>query len=127
MSSRLIAVAGPLSGTSLPLSQPEVFIGRDEDNQVALADPSVSPRHCVFASAGNRVTIRSLDRDNPTFVNGLPVEERPLENGDELQIGGSLFVVRLSDREQPSPDAVRVGEERPAAPAATVLTREAPF
>jgi pSer/pThr/pTyr-binding forkhead associated (FHA) protein len=92
----LIAVAGPLSGASLPLTRAEISVGRDDTNDVALADQSVSPRHCLFACREGRVTIRDLDRGNPSFVDGLPASDQALQDGNQIQIGGSLFVLRLA-------------------------------
>src|SRR5437867_11249394 len=107
----LIALAGPLSGTALTLDQPEISVGRDAANEVAIVDPSISPRHCVFVCRNGCVTIRDLDHGNPTFVNGLPSDGRTLEDGDEIQIGGSLFVLRLSEIEAVATDLVAVRED----------------
>src|ERR1700730_19358330 len=97
MPPRLIAVAGPVRGTPLPLTRPELSVGRDDANQLTLADSSVSPRHCVFECGDGSVTIRDLDPGNPSFVNGLPAGDRTLEDGDQIQIGGAGFGVRLGD------------------------------
>jgi len=81
MMPKLIAISGPLEGAAFPLDKAEIAIGRDETNGVSLADPSVSPRHCVLAYDGQLVMIRDVDRRNPSFVNGLPAGERALSNG----------------------------------------------
>src|SRR4249920_3308048 len=107
---RLVAVAGPLAGNSLLLSREETSVGRDAANDLVIADASVAPHHCVLARVGGRVTVRDRDRRNPTFVNGLPGGDRPIVDGDEIQIGDSLFVVRLVT-DQPGPaDLVRIEE-----------------
>ena len=41
--------------------------------------------------------MRDFDRGNPTFVNGLPADDRPLQHGDRLQMGSSLFVLTFGD------------------------------
>jgi len=56
-----MAVACPLSGTRLPLTRPDVSVGRDAANRLTLVDASVSLRHCVFGSEDGRVTIRDRD------------------------------------------------------------------
>jgi transcriptional regulator with GAF, ATPase, and Fis domain len=138
---RLIAVAGPLSGTSLPLTQTETSIGRDNANHIGLADGSVSPRHCLLVFRDGRLMIRDLDRGNRSFVNGLPAEDRALEEGDEIQVGSSLFVLRLSDPQDDvtvrlksdtthhgnAADSVRVAEDAAPASAAIVMSREDVF
>src|SRR4051794_26981842 len=97
MPPRLIAVAGPLTGTSLPLTRIETSIGSDRTNHVGLADRLVSPRHCLMLCRDRLVTIHDLDHTNTSFVNGLPAGERALVDGDEIQIGSSLFILQLAD------------------------------
>jgi transcriptional regulator with GAF, ATPase, and Fis domain len=123
---RLVAVAGPLAGNSLPLSREETSVGRDDTNDLVIADASVAPHHCVLAHVGGRVTVRDRDRRNPTFVNGLPGGDRPIEDGDEIQIGDSLFVVRLATA-QPDPDLIRIEEAPSPLTGMVVLHREAVF
>ena len=71
MSPSLIAIAGPLTGTTLPLGAPAVSIGRDDGNAIMLSDPAVSPRHCVLDRAGSGLTIRAFceryDLSQPSF------------------------------------------------------------
>ena len=124
---RLVAVAGPLAGNSLPLSREETSVGRDVTNDLVIADASVAPHHCVLAHVGGRVTVRDRDRRNPTFVNGLPGGDRAIEDGDEVQIGDSLFVVRLAT-DQPGPaDLVRIEETPSPLTGMIVLHREDVF
>src|SRR5260370_32440640 len=99
MFARLTAIGGPLAGASLPLNEVEISVGRDETNLVALADPAVSARHCLLVCTAERIAIRDLDPANPSFVNGLPAGDRFLSDGDQIQIGGSLFVLRLATGE----------------------------
>ena len=50
----LEAVAGPLKGSSIPLSEDEVSFGREPSNRISLLDAAVSRQHCVItAKAGN--------------------------------------------------------------------------
>src|SRR5438132_13698746 len=99
MIGRLLAIGGPVAGASLPLAGPEVSVGREAMNQVALADPAVSAQHCVFIETADGIVVRDLDPANPTFVNGLPAGERPLADGDQVQIGESLFVLVVTKAE----------------------------
>ncbi len=59
---RLVAIAGPLAGSSLPLARQNMSVGRDESNDLVIADVSVSPRHCVLTCADGRVTVVDCDR-----------------------------------------------------------------
>src|SRR5580704_14136892 len=96
----LEAVAGPLKGSSVPLSEAEVSFGREPSNQVSLLDAAVSRKHCVIRRDAGQFKIQDLNSRNCTFVNGVPVTERTLASGDEIKIGNSLFVFVLPEVER---------------------------
>ena len=91
MRPRLVAVDGPCKGDIVDLGAEPVTLGRGAGNHVTLADPSVSRQHCTIEADGARYRVRDLSSHNGTFVNGLPVGERLIEDGDELKIGRSVF------------------------------------
>src|SRR5262252_9589862 len=127
MRAALLAVAGPLAGTTLPLPPGHVSVGRDGTNALTIADPAVSPRQCVLVHHGGEVTIRDCDQRSPTFINGLPAADQKLRDGDEIQIGDSLFVLRLeADRTRPD-DLLRIEQGLPLPPGMIVLRREDVF
>ncbi|HTW66753.1 MAG TPA: sigma 54-interacting transcriptional regulator [Bryobacteraceae bacterium] len=99
IAAELEAVAGPLKGSSLPLAEGEVSIGREPSNRIALLDAGVSRRHCVILRNGKQFTLQDLNSRNSTFVNGVPVTERVLASGDEIKIGSSLFVFVMPEVE----------------------------
>ncbi len=103
----LEAIAGPLKGTSIPLTDDEVSIGREPSNALALLDAAVSRRHCLIQREADSFKLRDLNSRNSTFVNGVPVSERILESGDEIKIGSSLFVFVLPQTD-PTPNASSV-------------------
>ncbi|HWC64878.1 MAG TPA: sigma 54-interacting transcriptional regulator, partial [Thermoanaerobaculia bacterium] len=109
MNPRLMALSGPLRGSSFPLTEPETSIGRDPESTIALADASVSRRHAVVRGSGASPTLADLDSLNGTFVNGVPVRERVLESGDEVKIGSSLFFFWTEEDSPPPDPAVPAG------------------
>src|SRR5258705_10529750 len=116
MPARLHGVGGPLTGATIPLTKSEMSVGRDDTNALTLSDPSVSPCHCVVTTSDDVVGIRDLDRANPSFVNGLPAGDRPLQDGDQIQIGASIFVVTLTESGVAAPPGeVVIVNEHPAA------------
>jgi transcriptional regulator with GAF, ATPase, and Fis domain len=128
MFAKLVAVAGPLRGAIIPLAESEIPVGRDVTNLIALADPSVSPRHCVLVCAAGAVSIRDLDSANPSFVNGLPASGQPLTDGDQMQIGESLFVLTFGAAEiGVATDGVTVNDTPSLAPTSIVMRREDVF
>jgi Nif-specific regulatory protein len=97
LNAKLLAVAGLLKDSSFAVPTGEMPIGRDSSNLLAIRDPSLSRRHCVLVSSGDSFTIRDLKSRNGTVVNGIPIEERQLEHGDQISLGDSIFVFQLRD------------------------------
>jgi Nif-specific regulatory protein len=99
MEPKLVAIAGPLKGTTIPLIVGETIIGRDPSNNVAVNDPLVSRRHCSIRHRGTQVDMLDLESLNGTFVNGLPTREKALEHGDRIKVGDSQFVFMVHDED----------------------------
>ena len=95
----LEALAGPLKGTSIPLSGGEISIGREPSNVISVVDAGVSRKHCTILQEGGEFKIQDLNSRNSTFVNGVPVTERALVSGDEIKIGNSLFLFVVPSEE----------------------------
>src|SRR5258707_5869742 len=89
---RLLSISGPIKGSEFPLNKEESTIGRESSNAIWLEHPSVSRRHCMVNVQDDRFTIFDLDSRNGTFVNRVPVKQRQLATGDEVQIGEYVFL-----------------------------------
>jgi transcriptional regulator with GAF, ATPase, and Fis domain len=101
---RLLAIAGPLKESTIPLPDGEVTLGREPTNAVPVVDPSVSRRHCLLRQEEDgRFQVRDLGSRNGTVVNGLTVQEQWLRHGDEIAIGDSVFLFLLEEEDQTSP------------------------
>jgi len=122
MNHRLVARDGPLKGSVFPLDRGEFSVGRNPTNRLAVGDPSLSRQHCVIAKQGDQFAIRDLDSRNGTFVNGVPVHERILAAGDEIQIGNSLFLFLVEETQTAPMPAVRL-DERSVLTGSTVILR----
>ena len=95
---RLLATAGPLKDSTLPLPEGEVTLGREPSNAVPVIDPSVSRKHClVRREEDGRFQIRDLASRNGTLVNGTAVKEHWLHHGDEIAVGDSVFLFLVDD------------------------------
>jgi Nif-specific regulatory protein len=92
-----VAIAGPLQGTILPLGEAETSIGRKSGNTVAIGDDALSRRHCAVRQQTSSFVLRDLESRNGTFVNGLPVQERVLEHGDQIRAGISVFLFLVGE------------------------------
>lgn len=64
-------------------------IGRSEESEILLLDPSVSRAHAVVEVKAGEAVVRDLDSTNGTFVNGRRVKTELLKNGDELRFGNT--------------------------------------
>jgi transcriptional regulator with GAF, ATPase, and Fis domain len=117
VSANLLAIRGPLRTSEFRLG-PRVSIGRSQENEIRLDDAGVSERHCAIDTADGRYLLRDLQSRGGTFVNGIPVKEREIANGDEIAIGNSVFLFRGATQRRPESNEVEL-EETPG-PAAQV-------
>ncbi len=94
-SARLIVIAGPSRGQVVSLDG-AVSIGRDQSATFAIPDLALSRQHCAIDAAdvdGYRgFLLRDLDSRNGTIVNGLPVRQHHLADGDQIRIGDSALI-----------------------------------
>jgi transcriptional regulator with GAF, ATPase, and Fis domain len=100
---RLLAVAGPLKDSTIPVPEGEISLGREGTNLVAINDPSVSRRHCLLRRVDERFQVQDLESRNGTLVNGLAVKEHWLRHGDEIAIGDSSFLFLLEEEDRVLP------------------------
>jgi Protein of unknown function (DUF3662)/FHA domain len=64
-------------------------VGRSEESEIVLVDPSVSRQHAVVEVDAGEPFVRDLDSTNGTFVNGRRVKVSTLRDGDELLFGNT--------------------------------------
>ena len=69
------------------LSQPKIVIGRSQEADIVLNDPSVSRYHCVIEERQGACHIRNISSSNPLTINHEPAAEKRLYSGDQLKIG----------------------------------------
>lgn len=82
---RLRVVGGP-DADVFALEGP-LQLGRGEEADVQLADPSVSRNHAMIDLGAGYAIVRDLGSTNGTFVNGERIETRKLMPGDVLTVG----------------------------------------
>ncbi|HEU5013705.1 MAG TPA: DUF3662 and FHA domain-containing protein [Roseiflexaceae bacterium] len=77
------------SGTHvIPMESTLLTVGRGLNNDVILEDTRVSRNHAQLRYRSRRFWITDLSSTNGTYVNGEPVEERALRDGDVISLGG---------------------------------------
>jgi pSer/pThr/pTyr-binding forkhead associated (FHA) protein len=105
-----------LKDSTIPLSDPEIAIGREASNTVAVIDPSVSRKHCVVRAQEGRFQVCDLGSRNGTQVNARTVQEQWLKHGDEITTGDSSFLFLLEDEDlAPGPGRVEFDESQQTA------------
>lgn len=65
----------------------EAHIGRELDNSLRLADPSISRHHAVIRRTATGYEVQDLQSSNGVLVNGSRVQTAPLQDGDRLTLG----------------------------------------
>jgi len=92
----LVVIHAPLQadlGRLHTLAKESTTIGRGRDNDIVLPSDCVSRRHTRLELRDQRVYVVDLASTNGTYVNddAQPVRERPLERGDRLRVGDTIF------------------------------------
>ena len=83
----LVVRNGPQAGAALSLDADVTRLGRATEGEVSLDDITVSRRHAEVIRTGNSYLVRDSGSLNGTYVNNTRIDEAPLAQGDELQIG----------------------------------------
>ncbi|TXL66379.1 FHA domain-containing protein [Zeimonas arvi] len=84
---RLYLAAGAVELRLVPIAGNMLSIGRRPYNDVQLDDLTVSGEHALIRVRNGAVVVHDLGSRNGTLVNGLPIQQRTLVDGDVVDIG----------------------------------------
>ncbi len=109
----LIPRGSPATGEARhTIRRASVSLGRGADNDVVLADASVSEEHARLRLAGGVWLLRDLGSVNGSWVDGEPVHgELPLASGSSIRLGTAELVFSPHDRWEDSPPRSMPGRE----------------
>ena len=95
-SARTLAVtAGPLAGTTVPLSESAVTIGRADSSTLVVADDYVSTHHARLVPRGDAWVLEDLGSTNGTYLDRTKVTEpMPVPIGVPIRIGKTTLELR---------------------------------
>ncbi len=79
-------------GDIIPIGS-KLTIGRNRQNQMVLPSPSVSNFHAKIYFEDGRYMLEDLNSTNGTFINGVMVDKKSLQPGDEISISQTVLVV----------------------------------
>lgn len=91
----LRAVEGPDQSATLSFGEHTIYIGRRNKNEFILTDPSVSRLHACIAYRRHRHVLWDAGSLNGTRVNGVPVAESVLQDGDEIRMGNTQLIYEV--------------------------------
>jgi predicted component of type VI protein secretion system len=98
---QLQILSGKKAGTQFTAARVPLLIGRAADADLSLEEPGVWPRHCQIARHG-RDLVCQAQAGAILSVNGVPVDEAILRNGDVLSMGALKIQFALSPVRQAS-------------------------
>jgi pSer/pThr/pTyr-binding forkhead associated (FHA) protein len=93
----LVICNGDFEGMVYPLEGEETLIGRNPTTHVTLLDENISREHAiVLVDLDTReYSVEDLQSTNGTKVNGKGIRSHVLQDGDEIQIGHTIFRFEL--------------------------------
>jgi hypothetical protein len=84
---KLTFESGPFAGRVVALPNKMVTVGRAPDNDLIVGDPATSGRHARIEVRSGAFWFSDLGSTNGTLINGEPVIEKQLSDGDVIAIG----------------------------------------
>lgn len=116
-----------------PLDPEQVItIGRHPDNLCVIASESASSHHATVSQSDGNWFVQDLGSSNGTRINGAPIEEAQLNDGDRVQFGDIQAIYYENDADAAAastlseviespilmPDAIKSSPAKKAAPPA---------
>lgn len=98
-------VLGGPGAPRYPIGERRQIIGRSEEAEIALLEPTVSRRHAAVNSVDGEVWLEDLQSKHGTFVNSRRVQRTRLKVGDIVVFGLSI-VLRLEVTDHAIPPAM---------------------
>jgi hypothetical protein len=94
----LVGVQGLATGSTFALTAGDVTIGRDGENEIVLAENTVSRYHARLLRQDNgQFALTDLGSANGVYVNGTRVQRAILRSGDEVKVGDNFFRFQSND------------------------------
>jgi len=91
----LTITTGPLKGTTLPLGDTPILIGRASTCTVVIEDDYLSARHCRIFPENGQWFVEDLGSTNGTYLGNQKVEDPvPLAVAERVRIGATTVELR---------------------------------
>ena len=86
-----------IGNRTVALNQPFMTIGRTVENAIILEEDDVSRKHAQIKLKGGHYVLTDLNSANGTRVNGRPVTECILRDGDEICLAAICMTFKMAD------------------------------
>ena len=109
---RLMVLSEKFRGLVFELKQDSMSVGRNDQRDICIKDPSLSSYHCDFIHTEEGYFVCDRDSTNGTRLNNVPVEAdmmMPLKNSDLLQLGSVDVMFEFDDGSAPSVSRTETG------------------
>jgi pSer/pThr/pTyr-binding forkhead associated (FHA) protein/tetratricopeptide (TPR) repeat protein len=94
---RLVLTTDAGDTQAYPMNKDRLIIGRSEDADIALQDPSISRQHGMIEQREDGYFVKNLSQTNPLLLNDATVSDNRLYSGDHIRVG-SFHLTFVSDR-----------------------------
>jgi len=84
---RLVMISGPEPGREIDLTLNLYVLGRSEEANLRIEDPSISRAHARLDGENHQWTISDLDSINGLSINGFKRDDYLLKSGDIVELG----------------------------------------
>jgi len=91
----LRVVEGDDRGQALRLDRSVITIGRGSACDLVLSDDRVSADHLTISFRNGEFRVRDNESTNGTLLNGSPVTEYALRDGDQIRVGHTVFQMEI--------------------------------
>jgi len=93
----LVILSGSRKGSSKRLTS-KITVGKAEENDIVLADDTVSRNHCEFTVEPDGVHVRDLNSTNGVRLEGTRIKDAVLSPGAVVRIGEVDVALRASEK-----------------------------
>ncbi len=122
MIAAIVGVQGDLAGRRYSVGTRPVTFGRGDENDVVIADSSVSRLHAELRPEVGGYVLYDRGSSNGTLVNGVEITSQQLRSGDQITIGDDVFRFDAADlRATVQGTAVRAADLTPPKAPSDVL------
>jgi hypothetical protein len=94
----LLMQKGPLAGKQFILYKDTTILGSSPKADVYLfKDGAIEPRHALITNRAGRFEIEDCETPDGTYVNGIPITQARLRDGDQIVLGSTVLEFSMKE------------------------------